>query len=364
VRWAGGCASEGSGSSDGSCATIAEVLRPAGYRTMPSGKWHLGGDVKPSEVDVFDPARPGPPVTPLQRGFDDFWGLYGGAANYYSPSILMDGYDIIDAEDPAFYLTDAITSHAVDMIDRAVAGQRPFFLYLAYTTPHWPLHALEEDIARYERTYRPGWDQIRAERHERLRDAGQLDPRWQISARDPGSNPLCRGPVLGVGGHADGGVRGPGRPYGPGRRPGRRPLAGPRAARRHRHPGLLGQRRLVGVPPGGGRGRGADRYRGSTVDGLPVRIGNIPDLAPGEPATFMSYDPPWANASNSPFRRYKSWVHEGGISTPLVVHWRQDIQQPGIRTTPVRFTDVLPHHRRAGRRDDPPRARRRRTAIS
>jgi arylsulfatase A-like enzyme len=327
---------------DDSCATIAEVLRPAGYRTMLSGKWHLGGDVKPGEISLFDPARPGPPVTPLQRGFDDFWGLYGGAASYYSPSILMDGYDIIDVENPEFYLTDAITGHAVDMIDRAAAGQRPFFLCLAYTAPHWPLHALEEDIARYERTYRPGWDRIRAERHERLRDAGLLDPRWQISARDPDSYPFAdaRYPeweamrMAVYAAQIDRMDQGVGRVVG--------------SLRDH---GLLDDTVILVCSDNGGSSEflqeeaqveGADRYRGSTVKGLPVRIGNIPDLAPGGPATFMSYDLPWANASNSPFRRFKSWVHEGGISTPLVVHWPHGIKQPGIRTAPVHFTDVLP----------------------
>jgi acetyl esterase/lipase len=74
----------------------------------------------------------------------------------------MDGLDVVDVDDPDFYLTDAITDHAVDMIDRSAADESPFFLYLSYTAPHWPLHALEEDIAKYERTYRVGWDTIRA----------------------------------------------------------------------------------------------------------------------------------------------------------------------------------------------------------
>ena len=116
-----------------SCSTIAEVLHPAGYRTLLSGKWHVGGDVKIDELHLFDPARPGPPITPLERGFDEFWGLHGGAADYYRPRILMDGFDLIDVDDPAFYLTDAITDHAVEMIDRAVADESPFFLLLSYT---------------------------------------------------------------------------------------------------------------------------------------------------------------------------------------------------------------------------------------
>jgi arylsulfatase A-like enzyme len=87
---------------------------------------------------------------------------------------------------------------------------------------------------------------------------------------------------------------------------------------------------------------GASRYEGATFDGGSVRVGNVPELTPGGPGTFMSYDLPWANASNSPFRRFKSWVHEGGISTPLVVHWPSGISSAGMRHAPVHFIDVLP----------------------
>jgi arylsulfatase A-like enzyme len=135
-----------------SCVTIADVPGAAGYRTMLSGKWHLGGDVKPADLHLFDPSSPGPPVTPLERGFDEFWGLFGGAASYYRPRILMDGERVIEVEAPDFYLTDAITDHAIDMIERT--ANQPFLLYVAYTAPHWPLQALEEDIARYEQSFR------------------------------------------------------------------------------------------------------------------------------------------------------------------------------------------------------------------
>jgi arylsulfatase A-like enzyme len=327
---------------DESCATIAEVLRPAGYRTMLSGKWHVGGDVKPEEVALFDPARPGPPVTPLQRGFDEFWGLHGGAASYYVPRILMDGIDIVEVDDADFYLTDAISDHAVDMIDRAAAVDEPFLLYLAYTAPHWPLHALEDDISRYAHTFRSGWDQVRAERHERLRDAGLVDPRWPISARDPDSFPFSdasdpewqamRMAVYAA--QIDRMDQGVGR-----------------ILDRLRAHGIFDDTLVLVCSDNGGCSEflneeavaeGADPYMGMTADGRPVRIGNIQGLHPGGPDTFMSYDLPWANASNAPFRRYKSWVHEGGISTPFIVHWPNRIPEPGIRTAPIHFIDFLP----------------------
>jgi arylsulfatase A-like enzyme len=323
-----------------SCATIADVLRLAGYRTLLSGKWHLGGDVKPDELQYFDPSRPGPPVTPLERGFDEFWGLFGGAASYFRPRILMDGDRVIEVEDPDFYLTDAITDHAIDMIERT--ADNPFFLYLAYTAPHWPLHAIEEDIARYRDTYRVGWDQVRAERHERLRDAGLVDPSWQISVRDPDSYPFAdalypewesqRMSVYAA--QIDRMDQGIGR-----------------IIQCLRNRGLLENTVVLVCSDNGGSsellqeevgGEGASRYEGATFDGGLVRVGNVPDLGPGGPSTFMSYDLPWANVSNSPFRRFKSWVHEGGISTPLVIHYPSGISEPGIRDAPIHFIDVLP----------------------
>jgi arylsulfatase A-like enzyme len=316
------------------------VLRSAGYRTLLSGKWHLGGDVKPDELHLFDPSRPGPPITPLERGFDEFWGLFGGAASYFRPRILMDGDSVIEAEDPDFYLTDAITDHAIDMIERSAGN--PFFLYLAYTAPHWPLHAMEEDVARYEDSYRMGWDQVRAERHERLRDAGLVDPSWRISARDPDSYPFAdaRYPewesqrMAVYAAQID-----------------RMDLGIGRVVEFLRSRSLLENTVVLVCSDNGGSseflqeeagGEGASRYEGATFDGGLVRVGNVPDLRPGGQSTFMSYDLPWANASNSPFRRFKSWVHEGGISTPLVIHWPSGITEPGIRDAAVHFIDVLP----------------------
>jgi arylsulfatase A-like enzyme len=253
----------------------------------------------------------------------------------------MDGDHIIEVPDEDFYLTDAITDHAVTMINDA-AGTSPFFLYLAYTAPHWPLHALEEDIARYERTFRAGWDTIRAGRHERLRDAGILDPRWRISALDPDSFPFSESQFpeweamrmavyaaqidrmdQGIGKVVD-------------------------ALRRHN---VLDDTLLLVCSDNGGcselleeeaEPEGASRYERPLVGGKPMRVGNVPDLTPGGADTFMSYDLPWANVSNSPFRRFKSWVHEGGISTPLVVHWPRHIKEPGLRHAPVHFVDMLP----------------------
>lgn len=327
---------------DPATATIAEVLKPAGYRTMLSGKWHVAGNINPGELHLFDPKRPEPPVTPTQRGFDEFFGLLNGADSYFLPSLLMEGDEVIDADLSDFYLTDAITDRAVDMIDRAVSDDVPFFSYVAYTAPHWPLQALEEDIATYESAYRAGWDVTRAERHERLRDAGILDPRWTIAPRDPDSYSFedARYPeweamrMAVYAAQVDRMDQGVGRIVD--------------ALDRN---GVLEDTVIMVCSDNGGcseflaeeaDGDDIDRYSGTTTDGRPVQVGNRPDLVPGGADTFMSYDLPWANASNSPFRRYKSWVHEGGISTPFIVHWPNGINETGLRRAPLHFIDVLP----------------------
>jgi len=190
--------------------------------------------------------------------------------------------------------------------------------------------------------FRKGWDQIRAERHERLRDAGLLDPSWKISARDPDSYPYAdaRYPeweamrMAVYAAQIDRMDKGIGRVI--------------ECFRSH---DLLENTVVLVCSDNGGSSEflqeeptaeGASRYEGASFDGGLVRVGNTPELTPGGPSTFMSYDLPWANASNSPFRRFKSWVHEGGISTPLVVHWPSGIPEPGIRHAPVHFIDILP----------------------
>ena len=162
--------------------TIAESLRPAGYRTYLSGKWHVGGSYNAAKPHAWQPGTPGYPI-PTQRGFDRFWGIVAGATNYFNPHTLMEDDRPVQPE-PGSYFTDAITDHACGYVDEAAGMGKPFFLHVAYTAPHWPLQALPEDIARYEGKYHQGWDATRASRHEELKGLGLLDPRWGLSPRD------------------------------------------------------------------------------------------------------------------------------------------------------------------------------------
>ena len=137
-----------------SCATIAEVLRAGGYRTYMSGKWHVGG-----RYDLLDDSNwerlkgsAGYPI-PTQRGFDRFYGIVAGSANYFFPRLLMEDDRFLELEPSGYYFTDAITDNAVKMLNENAAAnasaaddgsQKPFFLHVTYTAPHWPLHALDD----------------------------------------------------------------------------------------------------------------------------------------------------------------------------------------------------------------------------
>ena len=322
--------------------TVAEALKADGYSTFMSGKWHVGGDYDLADPDSLTPAAPGFP-TPTQRGFDRYFGILAGAGNFYFPKTLMDQDTPVPlAELDDFYLTDAITDNAVSMIGEGVAQDKPFFMYVTYTAPHWPLHALEEDIARYEGQYRGGWEELRTSRHETLKAEGVLDEKWEISPRDADSPPWddvadpdwedIRMAVYAA--QVDRVDQGVGRI-----------LAALRSA------GVDDNTLIMFLSDNGGCAEflaedgslpQPSRYRGTNPDGTQVIVGNVPGLRPGGAETFMSYDLPWANASNTPFRRFKRWTHEGGISTPFILSWPARIREPGIVHSPIHLIDIMP----------------------
>ena len=322
--------------------TVAEALKADGYSTFMSGKWHVGGDYNLADPDSWTPAAPGFP-TPTQRGFDRYFGILTGAGNFYFPKTLMDQDTLVPlAELDDFYLTDAISDNAVCMIGEAVARDGPFFMYVAYTAPHWPLHAPEEDIARYEGRYRAGWEELRTSRHEKLKSEGLVDEKWEISPRDADSPPwddvadtdwedIRMAAYAAQIDRMDQGVG--------------RILDALRAA------GAYDNTLIMFMSDNGGCAEflaedgslpQPARYGGVNPDGTPVVVGNIPGLRPGSAQTFMSYDLPWANASNTPFRRFKRWTHEGGISTPLIMSWPDRIREAGIVHSPVHLIDIMP----------------------
>ena len=159
--------------------TIAEVLKPAGYHTIQTGKWHLG------EKDKS--------WWPTGRGFESCFGSPAGGGFYFRPSefdkprFLVRGdkivYDMKNDPPKDFYTTDAYTDEGLNFVRKAVKNKKPFMWYLAYNAPHWPLKAKPKDIAKYSGKYKIGWDQIRENRHKKLIQQGIIEPSWKLSKR-------------------------------------------------------------------------------------------------------------------------------------------------------------------------------------
>jgi arylsulfatase len=305
------------------CATAAELLGAAGYATSMVGKWHLSlkGDLGQS---------------PTRRGFQRFYGTILGAVSYWEPASLRFNEENAtdDAGDPDFYYTDAISQHAVWMIEATPAGQ-PLFLYVAYTAPHWPLHAWPEDVERYRGRYAAGWDALRRERFGQMKELGVIPAEAELSPRDP-QVPAWE--------DADD-------------REWEQRRMEVYAAQVDRMDQGIG--RIVTALEDAGRlentlflflsdnGACAVEYEEDrdgyylppeTRDGRPMRAGNRPGVMPGPEDTFQSYGRGWANASATPFRFYKEYAHEGGVLTPMIVHW-----PAGLGTGPGALTDQVGH---------------------
>lgn len=319
-------------------ATIAEHLRPQGYRTLMSGKWHVAGDFEARNVDswrIGDVEHP----TPRQRGFDRFYGIMDGATHFFSPHFVLEDDSRVEVLPDDFYFTDAITDKAVGMIEDAVADEMPFFLYLAHTAPHWPLHAHPEDIAKYDGVYARGWDHVRTARHEEMNASGVFQTSWQISPRDTEVHRWSQET------HPDWEAS----------------KMATYAAMVDRMDQSIGSlvaalmrmdqfdnTLILFLSDNGGCAEfmaedgWAQFYPDRTHDGRKITMGNVPDLPPGDAQTFQSYDKPWANVSNAPFRLFKHYVHEGGISTPLVAHWPDGFAARSSAHAPCHVVDILP----------------------
>ncbi|MGI9514197.1 MAG: arylsulfatase [Anderseniella sp.] len=318
-------------------ATIAEVLRAHGYRTCMSGKWHVAGDFMAREVDswrVGDTDHP----TPRQRGFDRFYGIVDGVTNFFSPHFMLEDDSRVEVFPDEFYFTDAITDKAIRMVEDSVADEKPFFLYLAHAAPHWPLHAPPEDIARYEGVYANGWDAIRTARHEEMNGRGVLRKTWDISPRDEEVPPWGdvklqdweASKMAAYAAMVD-----------------RMDQSIGRLLEALKRLGQYEDTLILFLSDNGGCAEfmaedgWAKFFPDTTLDGRKITMGNVPNLAPGDALTYQSYDKPWANVSNTPFRLFKHYVHEGGISTPLIAHWPKRISRQ-ITHEPCHVVDILP----------------------
>jgi len=338
------------------CVTIAEALKPAGYRSYAVGKWHVTpGQTAKALADTHN--------WPLQRGFDRFYGTIHGAGSYFDPSSLVRDNKIVTVANDAeyqpkeFYYTDAITDHAVKFIREHKRDQQaqPFFLYTAFTAAHWPLHAKEADIAKYKGRYDGGYEPIRAARRARMKQLGLLDEQWPATTpavpwediNNKAFESRCMEVYAAQIDCMDQGIG--------------RIVAELKAQGQFENTLIFYLQDNGGCAELIGRGTNAaaraagpslkpmskdeqqhDSQPKQTRDGWPVRQGT--GVMPGGPDTYIAYGRGWANVSNTPFREYKHWTHEGGISTPLIAHWPRGIaaaQRGKLEAQPGQLVDIM-----------------------
>ena len=309
--------------------TIAEALGAGGYRTYMSGKWHVTRHISPD----------GPNHNwPCQRGFDSYYGILTGASSYFHPKTLTRNNKRIDTPPGEYYLTDAISDEAVIQVEQHALDYsgKPFFQYVAYTAPHWPLHAHPEDIENYRGRFDRGWDKLREERMERLVSEGIIQSDWQLSPRDQSQTSwgdaedkawqVRRMEVYAA--QIECMDRGIGR-----------------IIEALEVTGQLENTLIMFLADNGGCAEELPTMRTTeavTPDGRVVQMGNDRKVMPGSELTYQTYGVPWANVSNTPFREYKHWVHEGGIATPFIAHWPQGISDSGsLRHKPAQLPDIM-----------------------
>ena len=295
-----------------SVPTLAERLGDVGYRTLMVGKWHLAD-------------------TPRQRGFDRYFGFLNGAVNFWTgaptgadknPQFLLDD-DPYTIPESGFYTTDDFTDHAIEFIDEAVNMEepQPFFLYLTHNAPHYPLHAPQAEIESYRGRYDGGWDALRSERLERMKRIGLIDEAVSLSARDP---------MVPAWDEVTADYQ---EEYSL--------LMAVYAAMVDRLDQNIG--RLVDALKARGVYENTLILFSSDNGGCPYQNEEKPESVPGGPESDRTYNTPWANASNTPFRLYKRYAHEGGTATPFIAHWPGKIENPGRLSPQVgHLVDILP----------------------
>jgi arylsulfatase len=311
--------------------TLAEMLRSAGYHTSMVGKWHLSAGPKTPR--------------PTDRGFDEFYGMIGGFNSCFQEDPF---YTRLPADRKkreyakgAYYSTDVFGDYALDFLAEARRQKKPFFLYLAFNAPHFPLHAKPEDIQKYADAYTKGWDRVREARHARQLDLGLFPKGTPLSPRSPyttrrdflrsGENPAWDS--LPADRRADlarrmavyaAMVECMDRNIG-------------RVVDDLRKAGELDNTLILFLSDNGACAEW-DPFGFDGASG-PKNVLHTGDrLAEmGGPRTYHSYGSGWANACNTPFRLYKHYCHEGGVRTPLVAHWPAGIAAKG------EFRDQMAH---------------------
>ncbi len=306
---------------------LPELLAPAGYRSYHSGKWHIDGD-------------------PRQQGFQRSLQIEGGQNDFFDPEgITVDGRPI-EAGD-GFYVTTAVGDHAAECLRDHAASHAgtPFFSYVAFTSPHFPLHAPQEVVAKYKARYQAGWDALREARYQRLVDRGVIEASLAPLEPEVGPPYQPKPDVLAR--------------FGPGEIDRPQPWASLspeqqafQATKMAIHAAMVEMMdRAVGKIVGQLQAMNAldDTLilflsdNGASAEIMIRGKGHDPALPPGASGTYCCLGPGFSSCANTPFRRHKTWVHEGGIATPWIVHWPKGFSsRAALRTQPVHVIDVVP----------------------
>ena len=299
-----------------SARMIPELLKPQGYQCYHVGKWHLNAR-GPKHNETW----------PLSRGYDHSYFMLR-QDNFHNPKMLFDDRTQVERPgdaDPDYYVTTAFTDQAIRRLKghQKQHADKPFFLYLAHTAPHFPLHAKAEDVARFRGKYRKGWDDVRKQRLARQQSSGLLN--CELSPQDPLAlkwDSLTEKEKD----EWDG--------------------------RMATHAAMI-YRIDVGV------GRIIDQLKqmqvfentlilvlsdnGASAEYIVRGDGHKPGAAPGSSESYRCLEVSWSNAANTPFKEHKMWTYEGGISTPLIAHWPAGIKKPNRQTEHVgHVIDLLP----------------------
>jgi arylsulfatase len=319
--------------------TLPQELRDAGYATFMAGKWHLSSA-----------GQPDGPHAPHSRGFDHFYGTINGASDFFAPDDLqLDGKDMTHEwkDNGAYFYSDAIADYTLKFLKDHAAGAdkaKPFFMYMAFTSAHWPLHAKPEDIAKYKSKYAMGWDKLREQRHARMKELGVVDPKWPLSPRHPDvpawdeeENKAWQERRMEVYAaqvtNMDWNIG--------------RVISFLKESGQFDNTLIVYQHDNGGCHVEYGKTRKGPWTREFTTDGRkqPIVPGNIPGLMPGPQTTFQSYGYGWANASNTPYRLFKQHDHQGGTLSPLIVSWPKGLAGKlagGISHEVCHVVDMMP----------------------
>jgi arylsulfatase len=330
--------------------TIAEALKQAGYQTAMAGKWHLSRTVPLADRKLhqkwldhqYDPGQPFAPLEtyPSNRGFDKHYGVIWGVIDFFDPFSLVDGTKAVETVPDDYYFTDAVTKKSVEYIRQFGRTDKPFFVYIAHCAPHWPLHAQPEDIARYEDTYRAGWEKLRRDRYQRMIKAGLFEKentplppiqdrgrKWQqLSEKEREFQAAKMSVHAAMIDRIDQGVG---------------EIVAALKSTGQMENTVIFFLSDNGASPEVPQQPGYDRSS-QTRDGRRIQYKGI--FEPGSETTYSVIGPAWASASNTPFRYWKKESYEGGCHTPLIIHWPNGLKvKPGSITQQTgHVMDIMP----------------------